>query len=177
MNEARYPSVKQIRLPCRELPALAIGDQLELSGEILCGRDAVLPRIVDCIQNDTLPDCIDLAGTAVFHTAVSRAGVGPTSSNKLDIEDSIPTLSAAGVVLHLGKGKLREDTVETLRQNRSFFAVVPPTSALLESCILSKELVAFGELGMEALYRIRVERFPAIVAIADGKSLFSSEGE
>ena len=67
---------------------LQVGDTVEISGYILCGRDAVLPKILEMIENDTIEDLgIDLCGQVVFHTAVSPAGVGPTSSNKLEIEN------------------------------------------------------------------------------------------
>ena len=73
---------------------LNIGDLLYLTGDIFCGRDAVLPQIVESIK--TAPR-EDLKGAVIFHTAVSIAGVGPTSSNKLEIESSIAPLSQAGV--------------------------------------------------------------------------------
>ncbi len=57
---------------------------------------------------------IHLEGSVIFHTAVSVAGVGPTTSSKLEIEESIAPLSARGVRIHLGKGRLKADTMRAL---------------------------------------------------------------
>ena len=115
---------------------------------------------------------IDLQGSIIFHTAVSPAGVGPTSSNKLEIEGSFPALSKAGVRLHLGKGALSAPTIQALDENHSVFTVIPPVTALLESLTSEREVVAFPELGMEALHRIKVENYQAIIAAAHGKSIY-----
>jgi fumarate hydratase subunit beta len=98
--------------------------------------------------------------------------VGPTSSNKLEIEGSFPALSKAGVRLHLGKGALSAPTIQALDENQSVFAVIPPVTALLESLTSDREVVAFPELGMEALHRIKVENYQAIIAAAHGKSIY-----
>lgn len=77
----------------------------------------------------------DLNGAVIFHSAVSVAGIGPTTSNKLEIESSIPTLSAAGVRLHLGKGSLSQETVGDL--NRC--ATIP--ASLISSSLSVTELL------------------------------------
>ena len=115
---------------------------------------------------------IDLNGSVVFHTAVSPAGVGPTSSNKLEIEGSFETLSKHGVKIHLGKGAIKAETVNVLDANNAVFAIIPPVTALLESQTLERECVAWPELGMEALYRIKVENYQAIIAAAKGVSIY-----
>jgi len=150
-----------------------VGDVITLSGYIYCGRDAVLPKIVDLYSKDMLGDHnINLNGSLIFHTAVSPAGIGPTSSNKLEIESSIEPLSQAGVRIHLGKGKISKETIDSLNQYNSIFAVVPPVSALLQSKVRSIELVAFSEEGMEAFYRVEVQGLTMIVAAAHGKSIY-----
>jgi fumarate hydratase subunit beta len=114
-----------------------------------------------------------LKGGVVFHTAVSPAGVGPTSSNKLEIEGSFETLSKkGGIKMHLGKGAIKPETVEMLAENNAVFAIIPPVTALLESQTLERECVAWSELGMEALYRIKVENYQAIIAAAKGRSIY-----
>ena len=91
-----------------------------ISGNILCGRDAVLPKIVKMLEEYKISSLnVDLKGSVIFHTAVSVAGVGPTSSNKLEIESSIEPLSKAGVKLHLGKGAIHAETVQALERNNS----------------------------------------------------------
>ena len=166
---------KQITTPISEETAagLMVGDEMELSGVILCGRDAVLPKVLRLIEEGRVQELgVDLHGQVIFHTAVSPAGVGPTSSNKLEIESSIAPLSAAGVKLHLGKGKLKQETVDALEANNAVYAVIPPVTALLEARTLEKKVLAFPELGMEALHLIRVDRYPAIIGAAHGRSIY-----
>ena len=156
-----------------QIAELKVGDKINMSGIIFTGRDAVLPRIVRLIEENRLGELgLDLGGAVVFHTAVSDAGIGPTSSNKVEIEGSIPALSKAGVKIHLGKGSLSAETVETLAEYNSVFVVTPPVTALFSKSILSKEIAAFSELGMEAFYRLTVKNIPGIVAIAHNKTIF-----
>ena len=95
---------------------LNVGDVVSISGEILCGRDAVLPRICKELEAGVWDERgIDLKGGVIFHTAVSPAGVGPTSSNKLEIEGSFEVLSKlGGITMHLGTGAIKPETVKTL---------------------------------------------------------------
>ncbi len=160
-------------ITARDIAELSVGDKVLINGDIYCGRDAVLPKVQRCITDGTLAqNNITLEGAVIFHTAVSVAGVGPTSSNKLEIESSIAPLSKAGVRLHLGKGALSPDTVRALGESGAVFAVIPPVTALLGDRTLHRELVAFGELGMEALYRLTVKDYPAIIAAAGGRSIY-----
>jgi fumarate hydratase subunit beta len=152
---------------------LSVGNMISLSGYIYTGRDAVLPKIVSLIQSGDLSKYgIHLQGSVIFHTAVSPAGVGPTSSNKFEIESAIPILSQAGVKLHLGKGVLSRKTIDTLDKYNSVYAVIPPVTALLNSKTLQQKVVAFPELGMEAFHLLEVNEYPVIIAIAHGKSIY-----
>lgn len=152
---------------------LKIYDMVEITGKIFTGRDAVLPKIVKCIEEGTCEKKgIHLKGGAIFHTAVSPAGIGPTSSNKVDIEGSMAALSKAGIRMHIGKGSLKKETTEALKKYNSIFLVTPPSTAFLTASIKSKRIVAFPEEGMEALHELEVENFPAIVAIAHGLSIY-----
>ena len=167
--------IKRLFTPIQdpEIKALKIGDQIEINGTIYCGRDAVLPKIEKLIQTDSLDRInVDLGGSVIFHTAVSPAGIGPTTSNKVEIEGSIPALSEAGVKIHLGKGSIGPDTVAALKRFNSVFAITPPISALFSDKIVSQRIAAFSEEGMEALYEITVRDFPAIIASANGKTIF-----
>ena len=154
---------------------LNVGDVVSISGYIYCGRDAVLPRICKELEAGTWEKRgIDLQGGVIFHTAVSPAGVGPTSSNKLEIESSFKTLSKlGGIKMHLGKGAIKAETVKALKENNAVFAIIPPVTALLESQTMERECVAWPELGMEALYRIKIKGYQAIIAAAKGKSIYS----
>ena len=165
----------QLNTPISEEEArsLQVGDPVEISGYILCGRDAVLPKVLKMIENGRAAELgIDLHGQVIFHTAVSPAGVGPTSSNKLEIESSIEALSAAGIRLHLGKGALHKETIEALDRHNAVYAVIPPVTALLGTKTSEQKIIAFPELGMEALYLIKADRYPAIIAAAHGRSIY-----
>lgn len=157
----------------RDIDVLQVGDIVLITGYIFTGRDAVLPKIVKAAEEGVLSSLgINLQGAVIFHTAVSRAGVGPTSSNKMEIESSIAPLSKAGVKLHLGKGAISVESIRALNENNAVYAVIPPVTALLESQTFEREVVAFPELGMEAFHRIRVENYQAIVAAAQGESIY-----
>ena len=167
--------MKYLETPFSEgaIAELKVGDVVSISGYIYCGRDAVLPRICKEIENGVWDKRgIDLRGGVIFHTAVSPAGVGPTSSNKLEIEGSFEQLSKAGIKMHLGKGAIKPETVAMLARENAVFAIIPPVTALLESQTLERECIAWPELGMEALYRIKVTNYQAIIAAAKGESIY-----
>ena len=167
--------MKKLRTPLteQEINELHAGDQVVLSGEIFCGRDAVLPKVVkagkECMKKEY---DVELQGSVIFHTAVSPAGIGPTSSNKLEIESSIGPLSEMGVKIHLGKGMIKPETIEKLDEENAVFAVIPPVTALLKSKTMKQDVAAFPEEGMEALYRLEVEEIPLIIAAAHGETVF-----
>jgi fumarate hydratase subunit beta len=155
-----------------DVQRMKAGDVLEIEGPIFCGRDAVLPKLVKLIQTGDLASIgVELNGAVIFHTAFSIAGIGPTTSNKVEIEGAMPALSQAGVRLHIGKGAISQETVAELNRYGSVFAVIPPVTALLSDKIVSHRVVAFPQEGMEALYEVYVRAFPAIVAVAHGQSI------
>lgn len=167
--------MKYLRVPIQQedIDQLQVGDMVSISGDIYAGRDAVLPKLIRRITEDgdeALRQRIQ--GGVIFHTAVSVAGVGPTSSNKLEIESSIVPLSELGVKIHLGKGAIGPSTIEGLEKNNAVFAVIPPVTALLNSKIREQEVVAFPEEGMEALHRLAMENVTVIIAAAHGKSIY-----
>ncbi|MCD7820260.1 MAG: fumarate hydratase C-terminal domain-containing protein [Lachnospiraceae bacterium] len=167
--------MKQIQVPIsREVAAsLQVGDRCSLSGKIYCGRDAVLPKICKLIEEGRLGEYeIDLQGGVIFHTAVSIAGVGPTSSNKPEIEGSFELLSKAGVRMQLGKGAISQETINMLESYDTVFAIIPPVTALLGENTISQKCVAFPELGIEAFYEIQVKDYPIVIGAAHGKSIY-----
>lgn len=167
--------IRKITAPFTDevLESLKVGDIVSVSGRIFAGRDAVLPEIVKMTEEGTLSENgIDLQGGVIFHTAVSPAGVGPTSSNKLEIEGTMPALTKAGIRMHLGKGALKPETVKMFAEYNAVFAVIAPVTALLNSKVKSQKCVAHPELGMEAFYELEVEEFPCVIAAAHGESMF-----
>lgn len=164
----------QTPISAEQIEGLRIGDKFEIHGRVLCGRDAVLPRLVKMIRaGDPRLAEIGLTGSVIFHTAVSPAGIGPTTSNKAEIEESIPELAAAGVRIHLGKGSLGPKTIAALAAHTSVFAVTPPVTALFSHRITARRVVAFAEEGMEALWAIEVSGLPGIIAAAHGSNIFA----
>ncbi len=153
--------------------SLKVGDMILLSGEIFCGRDAVLPKIA-AMSEEEIAALLgrNLQGGVMFHTAVSPAGVGPTSSNKAEIEGSIGRMSELGIRLHLGKGALHPETIAQLHKHNAVYAVIPPVTALLGEKTRSQRVAAYPELGMEALHLLTVEEYPAIIAAAGGRSIY-----
>ena len=165
-------SLKIIKTPINDetVNNLHVGDKIAVYGNIYTGRDAALPKLVKSIKAGE--NIINLQGTVIMHTAVSQAGISPTTSNKEDIEENIPFISKAGVKIHIGKGSLSKDTIEALNKYKSVFVVTPPAAALLSSKLISKKIVAFKEEGMEAIYKLHVNGIPGIVAVAHGESLY-----
>jgi fumarate hydratase subunit beta len=164
--------MKLIKVPVTDevIEDLKVGDKIEISGKIYTGRDAALPKLVKSIKNGE--KLIDIQGSAIMHTAVSDAGIAPTTSNKEEIQENIPYLAKAGVKIHIGKGALSEDTIKALNEENSIFVVTPPAAALLTSKVKSKRVAAFAEEGMEAIFELEVNRIPGIVAVAHGKSIY-----
>lgn len=160
-------------IPEDQIRALRINDQITLSGYIFAGRDAVLPKLVKLAEEGILSDLgIDLNGGVIFHTAVSPAGTGPTSSNKFEIENSMVPLSKFGIKLHLGKGALKRETVMEMARYNAVYAIIPPVTALLRDKTISQQMLLFPEEGMEALHLLKVDRVPAIIAVAHGESIY-----
>lgn len=151
------------------IDSLEVGEQVSISGTIYTGRDAALPQLVELIRRGEVP--FDLEGSVIMHTAFSEAGIAPTTSNKEEIESTIPFLSENGVRIHIGKGKLSDDTVDALDRNNSVFVITPPVAALLTSKVVDKKCVLFEWEGMEAVYELTVRDIPGIVAVSGGKSI------
>lgn len=166
--------MKKITVPFVGDCGLKAGDLIEMTGTIYCGRDAVLPHVVEMAKEGTLAEHgVDMHGAVIFHTAVSCAGIAPTTTSKPEIEGSIVPLSEAGAKFHLGKGKILPETVDGLKKNNAYFLITPPIAALLSTQMTECRALIHPEFGMEAFYEIKVKDFPAIVAVADGETIFS----
>ncbi|HMK53701.1 MAG TPA: fumarate hydratase C-terminal domain-containing protein [Methanobacteriaceae archaeon] len=152
---------------------LQVGDLISIYGVVYTGRDAALPQLVQSIQKGE--NLIELEGAVIMHTAVSPAGISPTTSNKEEIEENIAPLSKAGVRMHVGKGALSEKTVQALKKYNSVFVVTPPAAALLTSKVISKKVILFEKEGMEAMHCLHVVGLPGIVVIAHGESIYNLE--
>ncbi|MEE8716730.1 MAG: Fe-S-containing hydro-lyase [Coriobacteriales bacterium] len=152
------------------LTALRAGDRVLLSGVVYTARDAAHRRIVDLIDaGEELP--FPLAGSVIYYCgpAPARPGhalgsAGPTSSYRMD--PFAPTLLDHGLAGIIGKGPRSERVAEALRADDAvYFAATGGAGALLSHCVESSEVVAWPELGTEAVRRLRVRDMPLVVAL------------
>lgn len=164
-------------------PTLNAGDVVYLTGTIYTARDAAHKRLIELIeQKKALP--FDLQDNVIYYVGPTPAkpgavigSAGPTSSYRMD--DYSPTLLDLGLTGMIGKGSRSEAVIRSMQKNQAvYFAAVGGAAALLARQIKKCEVIAFEDLGAEAIHRLYVEDFPVIVAIdSKGKSLFAMKEE
>ncbi len=160
----------------RELHA---GDAVALSGVIWTGRDAAHARLVELLDaGKALP--VDLRDQVIYFVGPCPAApgkvigsAGPTTSGRMD-PYSPRLIAECGLRGMIGKGNRSAKVVEAMKAGGCvYFAATGGAGALISRCITKCEVVAFPDLGPEAIYRLEVENFPLIVAIDSfGKSLY-----
>ena len=152
-----------------DVSKLKIGDKVLLNGAIYTGRDAAHKRLVELLdQGKELP--IDIQGQVIYYVGPSPAkpgkpigSAGPTTSYRMD--PYAPKLIAKGLKGMIGKGPRGEAVVESMKRFKSvYFGAVGGAAALIAKAIKSAEVVAYEDLGTEAIRRLVVEDFPVIVA-------------
>ncbi len=152
-----------------KLHTLKVGDRVLLSGEIYTARDAAHKIIYENKINGK--DVIDLKDKAIYYAGPCPAkkgevigSVGPTTSSRMD--SYTPTLLDSGLKIMVGKGKRSEEVIESLIKNKAiYFVAIGGAGALYASKVKSCELYMFPELLAEAVYKLTVKDFPAVVAI------------
>jgi fumarate hydratase subunit beta len=150
--------------------SLRAGALVELSGELLTIRDATARRLFE-LQNTGAPLPIDFRGRVLYAVGPSPAkpgqvigSAGPTTIERFT--KYLPMLFEAGVSAVIGKGELHGPIVDSFRQAGAlYFAAVGGLGALLGKRVTAAEVVAFSELGPEAIFRLQVERFPSVLII------------
>ena len=151
------------------LEKLHIGDRVLISGTIFSARDAAHQRLVRLILNhQRLP--VQFSGQIMYYMGPSPAkpgqaigAAGPTSSYRMD--PYTPALIETGLKGMIGKGARSEAVKSALREHKAvYFAAIGGAGALISKCILEAEIVAYPDLGTEALRRLRVRDFPVLVA-------------
>jgi fumarate hydratase subunit beta len=161
----------KIKSPIEEkvIERLTAGTRVTISGVIYTARDAAHHRIIQALERgENLP--FDLAGQTIYYMGPSPAppgrvigSAGPTTSQRMD--RYTPRLLAAGLKAMIGKGGRSAEVREAIRQYRAvYLAATGGAGALLARTIRRAEIVAYEELGTEAILRLTVEDFPAIVA-------------
>ena len=156
------------------------GDMLLLSGRILTGRDAAHKRIVDLLaRGEDLPPGVDFTDRFIYYVGPVDpvrdevvGPAGPTTATRMDKFTEI-MLERTGLLGMIGKGERGPTTVEAIRRHGAVYLVAVGGAAYLVSkAIRSSRLVAFPELGMEAIYEFEVENMPVTVAVdASGSSV------
>ncbi|MDI6783590.1 MAG: Fe-S-containing hydro-lyase [bacterium] len=151
-----------------QVAALKSGDRVLISGILFTGRDAAHKRLFELLQaGKELP--VDLRGQIIYYVGPTPArpgqvigAAGPTTSGRMDAY--APTLLAYGLKGMIGKGMRSAEVKEAIKQYKGvYFAATGGAGALLAKKIKKAEVVAYPELGPEAIYRLEVEDFPAIV--------------
>ena len=159
---------------------LKTGDYIYLTGTIYTARDAAHKRMDETLdKNEELP--IDINGNVIYYMGPSPAregrpigSAGPTTATRMG--KYAPRLLDLGLAAMIGKGKRRQPVKEAVVRNGAvYLAAVGGAGALLSQCIKSSEVVAYDDLGTEAIRKLYVENFPVIVVMdAEGNDLYET---
>jgi len=162
--------IKEVRPPLSDadVESLKAGDRVRISGVVYTARDAAHARLLPLIEKgERLP--IDVKGQIIYYTGPSPArpgtvigSVGPTTASRMD--KFTPALLALGLKGTIGKGYRGQAVKDALRQHKGvYFGSIGGAGAVLSEFVKKSEVVAYEDLGTEAIRRLEVEGFPAIV--------------
>lgn len=157
---------------------LHCGDNVLISGVIYTGRDAAHKRLVELLhQGKELP--LDVKDAIIYYVGPAPAqpgkvigSAGPTTSYRMDAY--APALLDIGLKGMIGKGKRSPEVIESMKKNGAvYFGAIGGAGALLAKCIKKAEVIAYEDLGAEAIRRLEVEDLPAVVIIdSEGNNLY-----
>jgi len=160
--------------------SLHAGDYVYISGTIYVARDAAHKRMMEVLERgEELP--IDVKDCTIYYMGPSPAregrpigSAGPTTASRMD--RYAPTLLDLGEKAMIGKGKRSREVVDAIIRNRAvYFAAVGGAGALLSKCITKSEIVCYEDLGAEAIRKLEITNFPAIVVIdSEGNNLYET---
>ena len=160
--------------------SLRAGDYVYITGTIYTARDAAHKRMDEALlKGEELP--IDIKNQVIYYMGPSPAregrpigSAGPTTASRMD--KYAPRLLDLGLTAMIGKGKRSKEVLEAIVRNESvYFAAVGGAGALLSKCIKASEVVAYEDLGTEAIRKLEVENFPVIVvADCEGNNLYET---
>ncbi|MTI48803.1 Fe-S-containing hydro-lyase [Sporosalibacterium faouarense] len=158
---------------------LKAGDRVYLTGTIYTARDAAHERLVNQIENkENVPFKIQNATIYYVGPCPAKPGevigsAGPTTSYRMD--KYTPLLLDKGLKGMIGKGLRNEKVIDSMIENKAiYFAAIGGAGALISSCIKESRIIAYPELGAEAIRELYVENFPLIVAIdSKGNNLYN----
>lgn len=173
----RYINVPISREDAKSLKA---GDYVYLTGTIYTARDAAHKRMQETLDaGEKLP--IPMEHNVIYYMGPSPAregqpigSAGPTTAGRMD--RYTPQLLDMGLGAMIGKGKRNQAVTDAIIRNGAvYFAAVGGAGALLSKCILSAEVIAYGDLGTEAVRKLEVKEFPVIVVIdSEGHNLYET---
>ncbi len=164
--------IKYVSLPLTDevVQSLKIGDRIMLNGYLYTARDAAHKRMIQGLdQGNDLP--FDIVNQTVFYVGPSPAkpgqiigSAGPTTSYRMDpYTERLLDIGLKGMI---GKGLRSQSVIDSIKKNTAvYFGAVGGAAALIAKSIISKELVAYEDLGPEAIYKLEVRDFPVIVVI------------
>lgn len=167
-----------VKTPLSDVEKLKVGDKVLISGILYTARDAAHKKFIELInQGKDLP--FDIKGQIIYYTGPTPArpgmiigSCGPTTSSRMD--SYTPQLLERGLKGMIGKGSRGKEVIDAIKRYKAvYFLAVGGAGALLSKTVKKVEIIAFPELGPEAVRRLEVEDFPAIVAIdCFGNSVF-----
>ena len=174
----------EYKLNCAQLrqmaPRLHAGDRVLLSGRVYTSRDAAHKRMDEALdRGESLP--IDIKDQAIYYMGPSPAregrpigSAGPTTASRMD--KYAPRLLDLGQTAMIGKGKRSQAVIDAVVRNGCvYLAAIGGAGALLSKCIKSSEVIAYEDLGTEAIRKLQVENLPLIVVIdSEGNNLYET---
>lgn len=173
---------KKISAPITEKDTVNLnsGDYVYITGTIYTARDAAHKRMYESLEKgDKLP--IEMDNNIIYYMGPSPAregrpigSAGPTTASRMD--KYAPKLLDLGLKGMIGKGKRSKEVIDAIiRNNAVYFAAVGGAGAILSKCIKKSEVVAYDDLGTEAIRKLYVEDFPCIVVIdSNGNNLYET---
>ena len=159
---------------------LKSGDSCLISGVIYTARDAAHKRLCELVaQGKDLP--LDIKDSIIYFVGPTPArpgeaigSAGPTTSYRMDAYS--PTLISLGQTGMIGKGKRSSEVISAMKEHGAvYFGAIGGSGALLSQCIKKAEVIAYDDLGAEAIRRLEVENFPVVVIIdSEGNNLYET---
>ena len=173
----------KVPLSREDAKTLRSGDSCLLSGVIYTARDAAHKRLCELVaQGKELP--FDIRDSVIYFVGPTPArpgeaigSAGPTTSYRMDAYS--PTLIALGQTGMIGKGKRSQEVINAMKEHGAvYFGAIGGCGALLSQCIKNAEVIAYDDLGAEAIRRLEVENFPVVVIIdSEGNNLYETGRE
>ena len=177
--------VKHLEVPFtrKDADRLTAGDYVYLTGIVYTARDAAHKRMQETLdKGQELP--MTISGNVIYYMGPSPAregrvigSAGPTTASRMD--KYAPRLLDMGLSGMIGKGKRTTEVLDAIVRNHGvYFAAVGGAGALLSKCIQSSEVIAYDDLGTEAIRKLEVKDFPVIVvADSKGNNLYSTAAD